>query len=299
MTIEEAFEQAKDELIGKDLVITSITDAETLYDKFINLRTELAIKRWIVDIMPHYRGEHKYGWDIRSGIFRPPLKIDDPTLGKDLEQQAIREFETIITQKVGANVFRDIFNKEKHGKDWDLLMQAQHAGIKTTLTDWTPNIISALYFATEESTDEATEKSDGQLWCFIVPTDNILGHNNYPVRRTFYDLNPFDFKGTVLINPSSYLDDIDKRIFEYRMYRQKGRFIMPSKNTCHIPLNLQDDLKKFIFKARIPAEHKKKIREELLQRDVSRVTVYIDESPKRQDLINEINNKIYGAYYPK
>lgn len=37
MTIEEAFEHTKDELTGKDLVITSIADAETLCDKFSNL----------------------------------------------------------------------------------------------------------------------------------------------------------------------------------------------------------------------------------------------------------------------
>jgi len=297
MTIEEAFEKSKHDIIGDNLIITSLTEAEELYDKFIQLRQKLSIVGLqIIDVMPHYRGEQKFGWDIRPGIFRPPLNITDPQIGKQLEKKAIHEFEKTITEKVGQKVLRDIFNKETHGKDWDLLFQAQHAGVKTTLTDWTPNIVSAMYFATEQSTDDLIEKSDGQLWSFIVPTENILGHNDYPVRNSFYDIDPFDVKATFLINPSSYLDDIDKRIFEYRMYRQKGRFIMPSNDTCHIPLNQQDELKKFIFQARIPAEHKAKIREELAKRGVDRNSTYIDENPQRQELITEINSIIFKGY---
>lgn len=199
MTIQEAFEETKKEFISEDLTVKSLDEAVDLHKRFIELRTALSIEKQIMDMMPHYRGEHNFGWDIRSGIFRLPLNINDPETGKDLEERAIREFETTITQKVGGNVFRDIFNQEKHGKDWDLLMQAQHAGIKTTLTDWTPEIISAMYFATEWSSNAETEKSDGQLWCFIVPTQYILSHNNYPTRKTFYDLNPFNLERTILV----------------------------------------------------------------------------------------------------
>lgn len=295
MTREEAFEKTKQEIIGNNLTITSASDADHLHDLFIKLRTELFF-RSIIEIMPHYRGEQNFGWDIRSGIYRPPLKITDPKIGKELEQKAIQEFEKVIHEKVGVKTLRDLFNKEKHGKDWDLLFQAQHAGIKTTLTDWSAFIISALFFATEQSANENIEKADGQLWCFIIPTINILGHNDYPERNTFYDINPFDVKSTFLINPSSYISDIEERIFEYRMYRQKGRFVMASNDTCHIPLNKQDELQKFILKARIPSEFKPKIREELAKRGVTRETMYIDETPSRQDLITEINNKIFSGY---
>lgn len=295
MTREEAFEKTKQEIVGDNLTITSALEADQLHDLFIKLRTELFFRE-ITEIMPHYRGEQNFGWDIRSGIFRPPLKIADPKVGKDLEQKAIQEFEQVIHDKVGAKTLRDLFNKEKHGKDWDLLFQAQHAGVKTTLTDWSAFIISALYFATEQSPNADIENDDGQLWCFIIPTINILGHNDYPERNTFYDINPFDVKNTFLINPSSYISEIEERIFEYRMYRQKGRFVMASNDTCHIPLNQQDHLKKYIFRARIPAEFKQKIRDELANRGVTRETMYIDETPSRQDLITEINTKIYSGY---
>jgi len=295
MTIEQAFEQTKNEIVGDNIIITSAEEADQLHEKFIKLKTELFF-RGIFEIMPHYRGEQFYGWDIRPGIFRLPLNVSDAKTGKALEQAAINEFENTIHQKVGTNVLRDLFNNEKHGKDWDLLFQAQHAGIKTTLTDWSAFIISALYFATEESANKTIEESDGQLWNFLVPTINILGHSNYPERNTYYDLNPFDMKETFLINPSSYLDQIEDRIFEYRMYRQKGRFVMPSNDTCHIPLNQQPELQKFMVKAKVPAEFKQKIREDLANRGVTRQTMYIDENPNRQDLITQVNTTVFNGY---
>lgn len=297
MTREKAFEQSKKEIIGDNLVITSVDDAQTLYDQFIKLRSDLSIiGKQLIDVIPHYRGEQMFGWDIRPGIFRPPLTITEPQDGKDFERKAIAEFENVITQKVGKDVLRDLFNKEKHGKDWDLLFQAQHAGIRTTLTDWTAEIINALYFATEKSESDTIEKSDGQLWCFIAPTQIMYGHSIYPTRDTFYDIDPFALKEMILINPSSYLDDIQKRIFEYRMYKQKGRFIMHAADTCHIPLNHQPEVQKFLFKARIPADRKQSIRDELEKKwGVTRATMYIDENPARQDLIKEINKAVYGV----
>ena len=295
MTREEAFEKTKKEIIGDDLTITTALEADQLHEQFIKLRTELFFSG-ITEIMPHYRGEQNFGWDIRSGIFRPPLKITDPKVGKDLEQKAIQEFEKVINEKVGAKTLRDLFYNEKHGKDWDLLFQAQHAGIKTTLTDWSAFIISALFFATEQSADENIEKADGQLWCFLIPTINILGHNNYPERNTFYDINPFEITSTFLINPSSYISEIEERIFEYRMYRQKGRFVMVSNDNCHIPLNQQEELKKYILRAKIPAEFKSTIRQELANRGITRETMYIDETPSRQDLITEINVNIFNGF---
>jgi hypothetical protein len=295
MTIEEAFEQIKEEVIGRNLVIRSVEDVEQLHDRFIKLRRELSIigKR-IIDVMPHYRGEQMYSWDIHSGIFRPPLSIGEPRIGKDLERKAIVEFENVINKKVGRDVLRNFFNKERHGKDWDLLFQAQHAGIKTTLTDWSPDIISALFFATEKSYNSTTDNSDGQLWCFITPTRWIYGHNTYPTRDTFYDLDPFELKETILINPASYLDNIQDRIFEYRMFRQRGRFVMPSAETCHIPLNQHPNIQPFLFKARIPVDFKQIIRDELAERMVIRAKMYIDENPRRQDLITDINKTIFN-----
>lgn len=292
MTIEKAFENAKKEIIGDNLIITSVDEGENLHKKFIALRRKLSILGLnIMDVMPHYRGEQNISWDIQSGIFRPPFNIADPIVGKQLEKKAIYEFEKVIVEKVGAATFRNIFNEEKHGKAWDLLMQAQHAGIRTILTDWSPEMVSALYFATELSDESDIENTDGQIWCLITPTQWIFGQNSH---KSIFDLDPYNILQTVVINPSTLINGVQNRIFEYRMYKQKGRFIMPSNSTCHIPLNKQKELIPFIIKAKIPAEYKQKIRDELAKRNVIRSTMYIDENSKMQDFISEINNSIFN-----
>ena len=99
MTKEEAFEKVKQKMIVENLTITSVSEASQLHAQFIKLRTVLFLNS-ITEIMPHYRGEQNFGWDIHSGIFRPPLKVIDPIVGKGLEQNAIQEFEKVINEKV-------------------------------------------------------------------------------------------------------------------------------------------------------------------------------------------------------
>lgn len=292
MTAEEAFTKIKKEIIGEDLTISSVEEGENLHEKFIELRKQLYFNG-IVEIMPHYRGEVNLGWDITPGLFRPPLKISDSLTGKKAEKIAVQEFEKVITEKIGKSAIRDIFNHKKFGKEWDLLFQAQHAGVRTSLTDWSAEMITALYFATEVS---AFDKSDAQLWCFIVPTNYIVSDSTFPGKDSFYDMNPFEMPRTYLINPSTYISDIDKRIFEYRMYRQRGRFVMVKGDQCHIPLNKHDDVANFLFRFRIPADKKEGIRKELAARRVIRSMMYVDENPKHQNIIDELNANAFKNY---
>lgn len=291
MTIEEAFEEKKQAIIGDNLTITNIEEAEAFHQKFIALRTELYFSG-IADIMPHYRGEVNFGWDITPGLFRQPLKIVDSATGKKAERVAVHEFETVITRKIGKDALRSIFNHKTFGKDWDLLFQAQHAGVRTSLTDWSAEMLTALYFATETG---PFDNVDAQLWCFIVPTQCIASDSTFK-DKSFYEMNPFEMPGTYLINPSTYITDIEQRIFEYRMYRQRGRFVMIEEKSCHIPLNRHVDISKFLFQIRIPADRKEAIRQQLAQRNVIRSMMYIDENPKHQNLIDEINGIVYTKY---
>jgi hypothetical protein len=240
MTWEDKLYFTKNEFVTEPIIITSLDAAENFHKQLIQLRCKL-IERGLIDIMPHYRGEQKYGWDIKPGIFRPPLENLKNEDGKKLEKQAIQEFEKVITQQLGKNTLRNIFNNETFGKEWDLLFQAQHAGIRTTLTDWSAEIISALYFATEESSNSDIESEDAQLWALLVPINRIISHTTSGASNSLYEINPFDTAESYLINPSSFLDEIDTRIFEYRMYRQKGRFLMPPATTCKTPVNKQPE----------------------------------------------------------
>jgi FRG domain-containing protein len=226
------------------------------------------------------------------------LESMDYAKGKLLEEIGIKEFENIILHNIGDTALRTVFNGQKYGKDWDLLFQAQHAGIKTTLTDWTNMITHALYFATEISDNTEIENSDSQVWCFMIAHDNIKTHNPFIINApenvySYYNLNPFQLENSIMINSPIHLDDINKRTFEYRMYKQKGSFFISPTSSCNIPINQQEYLSDFIFKYRIPAQNKMTIRKELELKGITREELYVDENYRIQSLINSINLRIF------
>lgn len=153
MDLREIFEKLKIEIFGDDLVITSLDDALEIHEKFVRLRFEL-MSRYGFEIMAHYRGEQFLGWDIVSGVFRPPSSISDPLDAKKKEKKAIYLFKEKITKELGASSLRDKLSDGKYTEEWDLLFQSQHAGVKTTLIDFTAHIRSALFFATEKSSNQ-------------------------------------------------------------------------------------------------------------------------------------------------
>lgn len=294
MTAKELYDSIKKDLIPDNLEIMNVADAINLHDKtFIPFRVKL-FENGLNGFMPHYRGEQKFGWDILPGVFRPPLTQLSQEEGRQLEERAIKEFEEVVETKIGNNVLRKIFNQETYGKKWDLLFQAQHAGVRTTLTDWTAFIVSALFFATEKSIYEDVEKSDAQLWCLMVPEENIISDSQFFPKESMYNLNPFAVDNVYLINPSIYIHEVEERLFEYNMYKQKGRFIILPNNVCKIPINKQDLFKDFLFRITIKAEHKEAIREELAARGITRQSLFYEENKDCDQLIRDINHKIYN-----
>jgi len=294
MIVLERFEQLKTEILGPDLIVNSLEDVDELHDKFIKLRSAL-ILNGIMDFMPHYRGEQFFGWDINSGIFRSPLEFQDPLTAKQLEKVACQEFEkNVITD--GKYLLRNVFYYEEYGKEWDLLFQGQHGGVKTTITDWTAIIQSAAYFAVELSKDPKIEKADGQLWCMLTPLDFILSHTDDNHLKNFYNQNPVSIDQYYIINPSTYLDDMDKRIYEQRMHRQRGRFFISPANVCHMPINKEATLRKYLIRVRIPHDKKKVIREALAKRGMTREYLYVQENEEMKDLAFKVNVNVYKDF---
>ncbi len=293
MTAQEVYQDIKQNFIPDNIEIKSLDEAFDLHDNlFIPFRVKL-FENGINGFMPHYRGEQKFGWDILSGVFRPPFDKLSSDEGKNLEKLAVTEFEETIKTKIGDKVLRNIFNHEKFGKEWDLLFQAQHGGVKTTLTDWTGFIQTALFFATEKSNNDEIENSDAQLWCLMVPEENIISDSQFFPKESMYNLDPFNIDNVYLINPSIYIDNVDERIFEYRMYKQGGRFLAMPNNVCNIPINKHGLFKDFLFHIRIPQAFKQSIRQTLTERGITRQRMYADENPIHNNLINDINNKIF------
>ena len=274
-------------------IIQNLDDARKLHTIFCDLRS----KGFVLNTV-HYRGEQKYRWDIKPGIFRPPLKVDSVELGKQLERDAILEFERVVKEEIGENVLREIYNKNEFGREWDLLFQAQHAGVKTTLTDWSMNYHTALYFATEKSKDVEIEKSNAQLWCFLMPNEihkNVDLSNG--INGIFHHLDPFAIDKYMMIDPSTYLNGYKERLFEYRWFKQRGKFLISPNSSCNIPFNEVAEFKDLIYRIRIPAECKPIIRKELeeFDRRYTREEMYIEESEEAKRMIDKINDKIFGV----
>lgn len=290
MTFLEKYAELKKQIIGENLVLTSIEEVDELHEKYIALRAEL-FRRQIMEFMPHYRGEQFYGWELKNGIFRPPLNLIDPLEAKQLEKAACLEFEKEVI-KGGTHILRDTYYYEKYGKEWDLLFQAQHGGVKTTITDWTAFIQSAAYFAVEYSENPDIEKADGQLWCMLTPIDFILAHtdDNW---KNFYNQDPLSIDQYYIINPSIHLDNLDNRLYEKRMHRQKGRFLISPANACNIDINKEPILEKYIMRFRIPYDKKESIRNALIKRGLTRDYVYVQEDNQIKSIALSINNSIF------
>lgn len=272
--------------------ITCVKDAERIHDTMVSLEFK-ATWGGMYD-MPHYRGEQYFGWDLMPNIFRIGDLATDKAKAKQLEKQGWQEFENVIKANFGNDALRTIFDNEKHGKDWDLLMQAQHASVKTRLLDWSPNVYAPLYFATERNADPKIENSDAQFWVFMVPFESIKSHNDYPVRDTFYDQDPQALSQGCMINVSIFLDELDKRKYEVRMYHQKGRFYVSEDASCHLPLNKQPALQPLLFRFRVPAKFKEPIRNELDARGINYDYLFGSANPAHQALMDSINKKVFG-----
>ena len=274
--------------------ITSVEDAEAIHERMIQIETKFALTHDPY-AMPHYRGEQKYGWDLSPNLFRIKSLQNNIQDLRALEYKAWMEFESVIHNKFGQDALRTIFNNEKHGKDWDLVMQAQHAGIKTSLLDWSPTIHAPIYFATEKSRSFDIDNSDGQFWVYMPSSDQIKSHNDFPVKDTFYDQHPQQLESGVIINVATYLDDLSKRKYETRIFHQKGRFFVSGVNEWGEAMNKQINVIPKLFRFVVPAKYKESIRQELAQRKIDYNYLYGPWNPDHKKLMDDINERIYGA----
>lgn len=273
--------------------INSVTDAEKIHDFLCKLEVKMALGT--LNLMPHYRGEQFYGWEILPNIFRIKSLENDPITAKKLEKQGWLEFEKTIQQHFGSDALRNLFDSETFGKDWDLLMQSQHATIKTRLLDWSANVYSPLYFASEKSGDDDIDNADGQFWVYMTPTEQIKSHNEFPIKNTFYDQDPQDVKSPSMINVSIYLDDLEKRKYEVRMYHQRGRFFISEEANCNIPMNRQTNIAELMFRFKIPAASKQAIQDELKVRNIHYEYLFGAPNPAHQQLMDAVNKNVYGT----
>lgn len=288
----EIYDQNVIDRLSVSSEIHSLAESHALHRAMIDLRTHLKFVAGKGEFLPHYRTERNFGWDITPGLFRGPGNKFDPIEAKEMEKRAIKEYESTIIDKLGKQELRDLFKNNTNGTNWDLLFQAQHCQLRTSLLDWTMDIAPSLFFGIDENAEEIKEMTDGQLWVFMVHETILL--NSDRGENSYLDHDPFTLESGFMTNVPIYLNDLEERICEQRISRQHGRFYISPAKTCNIPMNKQAEIARFLFRFKIPAKYKATIKSELDAAGINKDSIYIKESRAHETIASDLNKKFYG-----
>lgn len=267
--------------------VKNLGDLESLHQELINIRTELYFK-YGYDVHPHYRGEQLFGRNILPGIFRPPfsegITLDN---SRKIESNGIEIFKERVEEKYGKKVlFKNIVGEE-HAEKWDLLFQAQHAGIKTNLIDLSTSIYHSAFFACEPS--QSHDDKEAQLWCLLVPSEFIYGESTKYDNPCYPVVNPFNTDRSFVCNVPTFIDDIDERTYQFRLFRQHGRLFVSSDNDLNIPLNQKDFWRDMILRVKIAPENKRAIYSQLNETGIDHDRLILNDSEEAKQFIRTIN----------
>lgn len=187
---------------------------------------------------------------------------------KLLEEKRVNFFYEQI-EKYG--IFKNIPYLGKFTDDWTKRIEAQHAGIKTTLMDWSVKLETALFFAINK---QKYLDKPGRIWIQLLTRSEIYDADN----NNFYELNPKEISKPIYISPINYESGDKNHLFEYRRFKQKGEFSINAK------------LNPNLIKVVIPAKSKENIKNELLVMNISENTLFHKKNEEVEEIVEEINN---------
>jgi hypothetical protein len=146
----------------------------------------------------------------------------------------MREDSTLLEKVMLAELRRPTAHNQnlKSLSDWEMLIVAQHYGMKTRLLDWTSNPLAALWFACK---DISCIKSSSFVYVFLADKSYFTDTNK----------DPFDYGKTMIYQPNLNND---------RILAQSGWFTahkFSKKSKRFVPLLNNSVLKQLIFKIEI------------------------------------------------
>ena len=100
--------------------IKTLKDVESFHDELIKVRVAIRFDVEIgMDVMPHYRGEQNYGWDILPGIFRPPFSSDiDLKKAREIEKNGAKIFRKKVIENYNEEIGNKIARENAREKVW-------------------------------------------------------------------------------------------------------------------------------------------------------------------------------------
>lgn len=140
--------------------------------------------------------------------------------------------------------------------DLDLMVLAQHYGLKTRLLDWTSNPLAALWFA-------CADTAKGDVYVYALEADNLLAED-------VYSKSPFKQAQTRIFQP---------RLNNPRIVAQQGWFTLHrfSENAQKfVPLEKNPQTKRFLHQYRIPAGRRAELLSALDRHGVAAKTIFPD-----------------------